>query len=148
MRLSPNQIAAIVLCMLSTQLSAERTLSSTLASGYVHQLAPVVRAWPVDDRLLAVEELVPGPVALERAAPLWDARGGVGHHVAHVVAGQPEHLEGDHLCRCGRPREAGADQLHGSPWSLPARELMGRAPLGARGSGAAAAHLVDGRESA
>ena len=33
MMLSPNQIAAIVLCMLSTQLSAERTLSSTLASG-------------------------------------------------------------------------------------------------------------------
>ena len=33
MRFSPNQIAAIVLYMDSTQLSAERTLSSTLASG-------------------------------------------------------------------------------------------------------------------
>ncbi len=33
MRLSPNQIAAIVSFMLLTQLSPERTLSSTLASG-------------------------------------------------------------------------------------------------------------------
>ena len=33
MRLSPNQIEAIVLYMLSTQLSAERTLRSTFASG-------------------------------------------------------------------------------------------------------------------
>ena len=33
MIVSPNQIWAIVLCMLSIQLSAERTLSSTLASG-------------------------------------------------------------------------------------------------------------------
>ena len=54
----------------------------------VHQLTPVVRAGPVDDRLLALEELLPRTVALEGRAPLRDARAHVGHHVAHVVAGQ------------------------------------------------------------
>jgi hypothetical protein len=33
-----------------------------------------------------------------------------------VVAGQPEHLEGDHLRGGGGARQAGADQLHTSPW--------------------------------
>jgi hypothetical protein len=34
-----------------------------------------------------------------------------------VVAGQAQHLEGDHLGRGCRARQPGADQLHGVPGS-------------------------------
>ena len=66
----PWRTAQTVARMLRSHASGSRVLSSTLASGILlHELLVEVAARPVDGRAVAVEQLGPRSIAVERALP-------------------------------------------------------------------------------